>query len=311
MAGPGPVCVIGHARPDGDCVGSQIAASRLLAHFGVENFMANADRVPHSLRYLQGSDSISIFDRKALGDAALLYVDCADEGRVGPKTSISLEDSRRLGNVDHHISNTNFAEFNIVDHGASATCEVLAGIAFDLRIPVDSGLAQALYTGVMTDTGRFGFAATSSRVFELCARLMECGASPQLAAENLYENVSLARLKLLERFLGTLEYACDGKVCIGELRQRDFLETGTSYLDTEGFVDYARSVNDVSVGVLLEERKATTKGSLRAKRKEIRVDRIAAQFGGGGHACAAAMSSSLSLEELKSGLIEFLRARVD
>ena len=86
--------MIGHARPDGDCVGSQIAASGLLAHFG-ENFMANADRVPHSLRYLQGSDSISIFDRRALGDAALLYVDWLMKER-GPKTSISLEDSRQL-----------------------------------------------------------------------------------------------------------------------------------------------------------------------------------------------------------------------
>ena len=304
------VCVIGHARPDGDCVGSQIAAQKLLAHFGLESFMANADRVPNSLLYLEGSELISIFDRQMMNDTALLYVDCADEGRVGPKTSIALQGFRRIGNVDHHISNTGFAEFNVVDQGASATCEILAGIAFDLQVTITPDLAQALYTGIMTDTGRFGFAATSSRVFDLCANLVDCGASPQAAAENLYENVSLARLKLLERFLGTLEYACDGKVCIGELKQRDFLETGTSYLDTEGFVDYARSVSDVAVGVLLEERKTTTKGSLRAKRKEIRVDQVAAQFGGGGHACAAAMSSALSLEELRNGLIESLRPRV-
>ncbi len=304
------VCVIGHARPDGDCVGSQIAAQKLLAHFGLESFMANADCVPNSLLYLEGSELISIFDRQMMNDTALLYVDCADEGRVGPKTSIALQGFRRIGNVDHHISNTGFAEFNVVDQGASATCEILAGIAFDLQVTITPDLAQALYTGIMTDTGRFGFAATSSRVFDLCANLVDCGASPQAAAENLYENVSLARLKLLERFLGTLEYACDGKVCIGELKQRDFLETGTSYLDTEGFVDYARSVSDVAVGVLLEERKTTTKGSLRAKRKEIRVDQVAAQFGGGGHACAAAMSSALSLEELRNGLIESLRPRV-
>tara|TARA_B000000557_G_scaffold214258_1_gene180703 strand:+ start:809 stop:1795 length:987 start_codon:yes stop_codon:yes gene_type:complete len=304
------VCVIGHARPDGDCVGSQIAAQKLLAHFGLESFMANADCVPNSLLYLEGSELISIFDRQMMNDTALLYVDCADEGRVGPKTSIALQGFRRIGNVDHHISNTGFAEFNVVDQGASATCEILAGIAFDLQVTITPDLAQALYTGIMTDTGRFGFAATSSRVFDLCANLVDCGASPQAAAENLYENVSLARLKLLERFLGTLEYACDGKVCIGELKQRDFLETGTSYLDTEGFVDYARSVSDVAVGVLLEERKTTTKGSLRAERKEIRVDQVAAQFGGGGHACAAAMSSAMSLEELRNGLIESLRPRV-
>ena len=190
--------------------------------------MANADRVPNSLLYLEGSELISIFDRQMMNDTALLYVDCADEGRVGPKTSIALQGFRRIGNVDHHISNTGFAEFNVVDHGASATCEILAGIAFDLQVTITPDLAQALYTGIMTDTGRFGFAATSSRVFDLCSNLVDCGASPQAAAENLYENVSLARLKLLERFLGTLEYACDGKVCIGELKQRDFLEKGKS-----------------------------------------------------------------------------------
>ena len=97
------VCVIGHARPDGDCVGSQIAAQKLLAHFGLESFMANADRVPNSLLYLEGSELISIFDRQMMNDTALLYVDCADEGRVGPKTSIDRQGFRRIGNVDHHI----------------------------------------------------------------------------------------------------------------------------------------------------------------------------------------------------------------
>ncbi len=303
------VCVIGHARPDGDCVGSQIGAQAILSALGVKSFTVNADQVPAPLRYLEGSDEIRIVEPDALGDSALFYVDCADEARVGPKTSIALQDRRRLGNVDHHITNTNFAEANFVDAGASATCEILAGIALDLDLPLEASVAQALYTGILTDTGRFGFAATSSRVFKLCSALLDCGASPQDAAENLYENMTLARLKLLERFLSSLTYECDGKVCVGELKQRDFVETGTSYQDTEGFVDYARSVSDVSVGVLLEERKSTTKGSLRAKRRDIRVDQVAAQFGGGGHACAAATSSDLSLPELRAGLLEALAER--
>jgi len=305
------VCVIGHARPDGDCVGAQIAAAEMISAFGVVPLIVNADQVPTPLTYLKGSEQIRIIGPGSLGDTGLLYVDCADEGRVGPKTSIALENQRRLGNIDHHITNTRFAEVNLIDSEASATCEILAGIAFDLTLPISEAAAQALYTGILTDTGRFGYAATSSRVFQLCSRLVDCGASPRLAAESLYENATLPRLKLLERFLGSLAFECDNKVCIGMLRQRDFVETGTSYQDTEGFVDYARSLEDVSIGVLLEERKTTTKASLRAKSKKLRVDQIASQFGGGGHACAAATSSSLPWKDLREKLIEAIRARVE
>lgn len=304
------LCVIGHARPDGDCVGSQIAVAEMISTYGVDSFSVNADRIPIALEFLAGSESIKTIEPNALGDAALLYVDCADESRVGPKTSLALANRRRLANIDHHITNTRFAEVNLVDSAASATCEILAGIAFDLEIPISSSTAQALYTGIVTDTGRFSYAATSSRVFELCSQLVKCGASPQVTAENLFENVSLPRMKLLERFLGSLVYECEEKVCVGVLRQRDFIETGTSYQDTEGFVDYARSVGDVLVGVLLEERKTTTKASLRAKSKEIRVDQVATQFGGGGHACAAATSSDLPLRALRDGLIEALKNKV-
>ena len=305
------VCVIGHARPDGDCVGAQIAVAEMISTFGVVPLVANADQVPASLTYLKGSELIRIVEPESLGNTGLLYLDCADEGRVGPKTSIALENQRRLGNIDHHITNTRFAEVNLIDSDASATCEILAGIAFDLALPISESAAQALYTGILTDTGRFSYAATSSRVFELCSRLVDCGASPRLAAESLYENATLPRLKLLERFLGSLAFECGKKVCIGMLRQRDFVETGTSYQDTEGFVDYARSVEGVLIGVLLEERKTTTKASLRAKIKELRVDQVASQFGGGGHACAAATSSSLPLKVLRENLIEAVRTRVE
>ncbi len=304
------VCVIGHARPDGDCIGSQLAATGMLTLMGIEAFAVNADRMPKPLGYLDGSDSIEIIDPQALDGIPIVYVDCADERRVGPKTSIALEKHRRIANIDHHISNTNFAEENLVDSGASATCEILAGIALDLDLEFDASIAQALYTGIVTDTGRFSYAATSSRVFAICSELVDRGASPQSAAEHLFENDTLPRLKLLERFLASLAFECDGKVCVGEIRQKDFVDTGTAYPDTEGFVDYARSVDGVLVGMLLEERKGTTKCSLRAQRSELRVDQVAAQFGGGGHACAAAVSSGLRLNELKRGLIEALAERV-
>lgn len=304
------VCVIGHARPDGDCVGSQIAISGMLSLLGVETLTVNADRIPDTLGFLETPTSIEMVNPKKLGDLPLVYVDCADERRVGPKTSQSLASLRRVLNIDHHISNTQFAETNIVDGDASATCEILAGIALDLELEFDARIAQALYAGIVTDTGRFSYAATSSRVFALCSELVDRGASPQVAAENLFENETMPRMKLLQRFLASLTFECDGKVCVGELRQKDFIETGTAYPHTEGFVDYARSLKGVLVGVLLEERKHMTKSSLRANRKELRVDQIASKFGGGGHACAAAMNIEMPLDDLRTELLAALAERV-
>jgi|TARA_B110000495_G_C22974928_1_gene572527 phosphoesterase RecJ-like protein len=304
------VCVIGHARPDGDCIGSQIALSGMLKMSGVDVLAVNADRIPEALNYLDGSSDIEMINPSSLGDLPLVYVDCADEFRVGPKTSEALASRRRILNIDHHITNTLYAEMNLIDADASATCEILAGIALDVDLDIGASIAQAMYAGIVTDTGRFSYAATSSRVFELCSELVKRGASPQIATQNLFENESLARMKLLERFLASLALECDGKVCVGQLRQRDFLETGTSYQDTEGFVDYARTIKGVSVGVLLEERKTETKSSLRANRKELRVDQIASLFGGGGHACAAAMTIKKPLDELRAALLEALAKRV-
>ena len=189
--------MIGHARPDGDCIGSQIAVSRMLQAMGVNTVMVNADRSPTTLNYLLTEEPIEIVSPEAISGIPLVYVDCADEFRVGPKTSEALSSFRRVLNVDHHITNTNFAEINLVDAEASATCEILAGIAFDLNLELGASISQALYTGIVTDTGRFGYAATSSRVFDLCSKLVERGASPQLAAENLYESETMPRLKLL------------------------------------------------------------------------------------------------------------------
>lgn len=304
------VCVIGHARPDGDCIGSQIALSEMLELSGVDVLAVNADRIPEAFNYLDGISRIGIVNPSGLGDLPLVYVDCADEFRVGPKTSEALADRRRVLNIDHHITNTRYAERNLIDADASATCEILAGIALDVGLDFGAPIAQAMYTGIVTDTGRFSYAATSSRVFELCSELVKRGASPQVATQNLFENETLSRMKLLERFLASLTLECDGKVCVGQLRQRDFVETNTSYQDTEGFVDYARTIKGVSVGVLLEERKTETKSSLRANRKELRVDQVAQLFGGGGHACAAAMSIRKPLDELRAGLLEALAERV-
>ncbi len=304
------VLVLGHARPDGDCIGSQIALTRLLRSEGVDAVAYNADPVPDALSFLLTDTQITKFSPDALDGSSLLFVDCADEQRIGPKSSKLIEGSNYLGNIDHHISNTNYAHFNLVESSSAATCEILAGLAFDFGWEVDPLTAQCLLTGIMTDTGRYSYAATTSRVFDLSARLVECGARPVTTAQALYENEPMCRLELLQRFLATLTTRCEGQLGTGQILYQDFLDTGAKFEHTEGFVDYTRSIEGVKIGIYFEQKKTTVKGSFRAETADYRVDTLARQFGGGGHACAAAFSSEESLEDIKPKVFAAIEERL-
>jgi bifunctional oligoribonuclease and PAP phosphatase NrnA len=282
------VAIVGHARPDGDCIGSQIALARVLRALGVDAVCANPDPVPRRLEFLVRDVPFVRFDNLPAGELTAVFVDCADGERAGPRFRTRFP--RPFANIDHHLSNAGYAEHNFVDVGSSATCEILAGLFHDLHLPVDPEAAQALYTGIVTDTGQFRFNSTSRRTFLLAAELMARGAQPSIVGAEVYERESRGKLMLLQRFLSSLSFEAGGRVCVGLLPQGVFEETGTNQEDTEGLVDYARSIDGVDIGVLIEERPEGVKASLRSRDPAFRMDRIAGRFQGGGHACAAGLN---------------------
>ena len=298
------VAVVGHARPDGDCIGSQVALTRVLAAAGVDALCVNADPVPRRLQFLTRNTRVMSPEEilPVAADYTAVYVDCADAARCGNRLSGAFP--RPLAMFDHHISNVGYAEHDFIDVQSAATAEILAGIFVDLGLTVDTDAAQALYAGILTDTGQFRFHSTSWRSFMLAAELMARGARPAEAGFELYERESIGKLRLLESFLQSLKLEEGGWVCIGLLPRGIFESTGSDPEDTEGLVDYARSIDGVEVGVLIEERdNGGVKASLRAKNPDYRVDRIAAQFNGGGHACAAGLSIKMTMEEFYPALV--------
>lgn len=306
-----PVAVVGHARPDGDCIGSQVALARVLNALGHRVICVNADAVPRRLQFLAAGMTFLRTDEVVDDptDYAAVFVDCADQARPGDRLKTRFP--KVLANIDHHVSNIGYAEFNLVDSGSSATCEILAGMFFDNGLVVDTQAAQGLYTGILTDTGQFRFASTSRRTFLLAAELMARGAKPTEAGFELYERETTGKLQLLQRFLSSLSMECDGRVCIGTLPNGVFEETGATLEDTEGLVDYARCIDGVDVGVLIEERPdGSVKASLRSKDPRYRLDQIAAKFNGGGHACAAGLHLKQSTTEFRSRLIDALAAQI-
>lgn len=305
------VAVVGHARPDGDCIGSQVALARVLISLGHDVICVNADSVPRRLEFLsRGMPFQRVEEVLARSeDRAAIFVDCADPARCGER--LKAKYPLAVGVVDHHISNVRFGLVNVIDTAAAATCEILAGVFLDAGLAIDAQTAQALYTGILTDTGQFRFNATSRRCFLLAGELVARGASPSEAGYQLYERETAGKMQLLQRFIASLRFESEGRVCIGTLPAGVFEQTGTTAEDTEGLVDYARCIEGVEIGGLIEERSdGGVKASLRAKDPAIRVDRIAAQFGGGGHACAAGLNLKVGAEFFHARLVAALTLRL-
>lgn len=302
------LAVIGHARPDGDCIGSQVALARVFKGLGHEVLCVNADPVPRRLQFLV-KDMTFVPPLSVPEDYVAIFVDCADHDRAGEKARGRFP--APYASIDHHISNSGFASYNLIDVHAAATCEILAGIFFDNGYTVDAKAAQGLYAGIMTDTGQFQFNSTTRRTFMLAAELVQLGVSPAEVGAEVYERESAGKLQLLQRFLASFRMECGGRVCVGMLPQGVFEETGTLPEDTEGLVDYARSIDGVDIGVLIEERPGGMKASLRSKDPVYRVDQIAAVFGGGGHACAAGLNfKNSTLAEFRLRLMAALEEQL-
>jgi phosphoesterase RecJ-like protein len=303
------VAVIGHVRPDGDCIGSQVALTRVLIALGADAVAVNEHTVPRNQKAFVGDTPFLLPTQvEDWTERYVIAVDCASVKRLG------LEVRARIGtialNIDHHISNEQFATVNYIYPTACATSEVLGCVFLDKGLPVDAVTAQALYVGIATDTGQFKFPNTTQHSFELCCRLMDHGANPGEAARELYENEPVSKMRLLKAYLESLHFAFDDTVCIGILPADIWEKTGATREETEGLVDYARDIENVKIGVILEYREHSVKGSFRAKDDAMRVDLLAAQFGGGGHAAAAGFNVEMTPEAFYPAMIEALRSHL-
>lgn len=299
------VAVLGHQRPDGDCIGSIVAVVRVLQSQGIEAVGLNRDTVPGTLKAFVGDTPLMLAaDFEPDGHVAVT-VDSADFKRVGDRLNQLFPEVAL--NVDHHISNKGYAAENIVIATASATAEILAAFYMDLGYPIDAVTAQALYVGIATDTGQFRFPSTTPETFEIARHLCEHGANPSAAAYELYERESFSKIKLLQSFLDSLKMEFGDRVCVGLIEDGVYEATGATIDDSEGLVDYARAIDGVDIGVMIENRGGALKGSLRAKNPFYRVDQVAKQFNGGGHACAAGLNiEDSSIEEFYPQLMAAL-----
>jgi phosphoesterase RecJ-like protein len=234
-----------------------------------------------------------------------VFLDCGNIDRM--PVDFLQADGLHILNIDHHHDNTRFGTVNLVCSAASCTAEIVWRLSKELGAEITPAIADALYVGLVTDTGRFMYENTSAAAHRMAADLIEAGVEPHVIYRQLYEDLPFRRLQLLQRALASVERHDDGAITIAHLTKPDYEQTGALETDSEGVVDHMRAVEGTRVAVLVREllsddREGMRKVSLRATDGSVDVSRVAREFGGGGHPQAAGFSTAVPYPELVTQL---------
>ncbi len=302
--------IVSHVNLDGDAVGSLLATGLAMATQVDRVTLFSETPVPVVYRFLPSSDCIvhDLDDTESF-DAAIV-LDCADLDRVGKSRSWICRIPVVI-NIDHHITNTGFGDYQLVDTCACATAEIVYRLIGEMNIPMDSAIGTSIYTGILTDTGSFRFSNTTRVAFAICEEMVRLGVDPYNVAQHVYGTYSLGRIKLLLLALDSIEISRNGKVSMMVLNREMLEQTATTSEDIDGFVNYARSIKDVELAVLIQEKNDSIRAdnapgrfhvSLRSE-GQVDAAAIAASFGGGGHPVAAGFSIESTLPDLKERLL--------
>lgn len=283
-----------HLHPDADALGSLFGLADLLEGMGKAVFRYLEEPVSHLYDFMADApkarsdvEEMLAFAGADREECAVITLDCGDCLRLGSRMKELLTITPVLV-IDHHQpSGACFGDVSWIDHHRSSTGEMVFDLAEALGLSLSLNAATNLYTAIVGDTGSFKYESTSAHTFDVAGRLVSMGVRPEVVSGNLYDNYSIRRLRLLQLVLATLETHAEDRIAVIRVTREMYARTGTVQADTEEFIDAARRIKSVEVAVFI---KATSPDlisvSLRSK-GHCNVARVAAEFGGGGHRCAA------------------------
>jgi phosphoesterase RecJ-like protein len=302
--------LVTHEHPDGDALGSLVGMHRVLRGLDKDSVMfmaADEFPLPHEYRLID-FDGLQSHPPGDLDERTIVFLDCGNIDR-NPIEAFKGDDAHIL-NIDHHHDNTRFGTVNHVDEDASCTAEIVWDLMRALDVAPTIEIAEALYVGLVTDTGKFMYENTGPRAHVMAAELIAAGIDVHDIYRRLYEGMPYPKLELLGRALAQLERLDDDAVTFAYLSRDDFRMAGAEESYSEGIVDHLRSIEGTKVAALARELLdgdgARKKVSLRSTDGDIDVSAIARAGGGGGHRRAAGFSTELSHDEL----VAFLRKQV-
>jgi phosphoesterase RecJ-like protein len=297
------VALLTHVRPDGDGLGSCEALRLALLSLGKQVQLFVPGNIPDRYRFLDQDHCWISVPQGQVPPDYLLHADLliiADTGTwsqlAGLADAVRQSPAKKVV-IDHHETQDELGAMRFVDTQVEATGRLTWQALHALDVPITPAIARALFVAIATDTGWFHHSNTQARTFALAHELVQAGADPHALYELIYEQNTLARLRLVGLFLQRLRLAVGDRVCYGVVRLDDYQETGAQPLDTEELINFTRSVAGVEVGVLfIEQPRDGTKVSFRS-RGRVNVARLAERWHGGGHAAAAGVILDLPLEQ--------------
>jgi phosphoesterase RecJ-like protein len=295
--------LVTHENPDGDALGSLVATHGILKAMGKDVLMYLAPRdfpLPYEYRFF-GLDDLVTAPPPDVAQRTIVFLDCGNADR----SPIDVAGAHVL-NVDHHHDNTRFGNVNHVVDDASCTAEIVWDLMADLGVETTREIADALYVGLVTDTGRFMYESTGRLAHVMAADLIDHGVDVEQIYRRLYEGTPFAKVELLGRALERVQRFDSGAITFTYVTLADFEQTGAEESYTEGIVDHLRAVEGTKVAAVVRERPHGRKASLRSTDGTVDVSAIARAQGGGGHRRAAGFSTELEIDDI----VAFLRAAV-
>ena len=299
-----------HVNPEGDAVASVLALDSMLRRLGKKPMIACEDAFPDRLgclpdkRWNQAKNVPTgrKFDALVVADCPTLERIGAVNKLIGPKTKIF--------NIDHHISNTLFGHYNYIQPSASACGEVIYDMFKQFKLKINKDEATALYVSISTDTGSFKYSNTTVKSHQIASELIKTGIDIEFINDALYATYSLEKIQLYSLLLGRVKTSEDGTIAWVGLTKNDLKNTGATYEDTEGFIDFLKYIKEVKFSFFMSEIGNGPNGQVRVSfrsKGKYDVAQVAAKFGGGGHKKAAGCSIPGTLEQATQQILEQIK----
>lgn len=312
-----PVVVTSHVRLDGDGIGAALALWHGLRSEGVPAHFRLEPPIPSVFDFLPGlGERLRSFDTLP-SRFHLVVVDCGSLTRIGALADYA-DRAADIVNIDHHRTREDFGDHHFVREKVSSSGELVYRVLEAAGVEITPEIAVPLYVAILTDTGSFSYGNTTRSAFEICARLVEAGASPWRIAERIFYSPPARVVRLKGMAIGTLRLEHDGRIATCQITRETFERTGTRPVDTQGFADIPISVEGVEASALLKELSPEhdphyVKVSLRSRASvdSVDVSEVAESFGGGGHRHAAGCELEGPLETARERVVETLRRRLE
>lgn len=310
------VLVTTHARPDGDALGSTAALVLGLRTKGIAADILLQPKSPNKYAFVYGDAGLTYqsadpalpTDFSLAGYDAIVIVDTGTWSQLpGLRPHVEAFTGRKLV-IDHHLTQENWADIKLVDTTAGAACEIIAELLQQWQIPLTKEFGEALYVGLVSDTGWFQYSNTRPYALRLAADLLELGVDADRLYQRLYNSERPQRILLQARAMQSLELLADNRVALMTIRRDDLLATDATTNDTEGLINIPLAVASVQASIVLSE-PLEPDGAIRCSfrsKGQLDVAAFAAHFGGGGHARAAGAKITGTLDAAKASVLEKL-----